>query len=166
MKKMLILPALLLMVSCSGNDEVASGTFDDGEGNEGSYSLSGDDENAEVTIKSGDGEVKFATGNKATEDLPMGVKLYPGADVQTSIKGMGDGQSGAMLVFKSEDDQEKVLAFYKDQMKSLGIDVRTEIKTGDMKMIGGEQKDGQVFNVTVTKDADGGVVTNLLIGGK
>ncbi|GAB5488124.1 MAG: hypothetical protein Pars2KO_16940 [Parasphingorhabdus sp.] len=166
MKKMLILPAVLLMVSCGGNDEVASGTFDDGEGNEGSYSLSGDDENAEVTIKSGDGEVKFTTGNKASEDLPMGVKLYPGADVQTSIKGMGDGQSGAMVVFKSDDGQEKVLDFYKDQMKSIGIDVRTEINTGDMKMIGGEQKDGQVFNVSVTKDPGGGVVTNLLIGGK
>ena len=167
MNRFLILPALALVVACGSNDEVASGTFTDDEGNEGSYSVSGDDENAEMTFKSGDGEVKFTTGNKASEDLPLGVKLYPGANVQTSIKGMGEGQSGAMVVFKSDDSQDEVLEFYKDQMKSLGIDIRTEVKTGDMQMIGGEQKDGQVFNVSVTKEpSGGGVVTNLLIGGK
>ncbi len=166
MKKLLILPAAALIASCGSNDEVASGTFTDGDGNEGSYSVSGDDENAEMTFKSEDGEVKFTTGNKASEDLPMGVKLYPGANVQTSIKGMGDGQSGAMVVFKSDDDQDKVLGFYRDQMQSLGIDVRTEVSTGDMKMIGGEQKDGKVFNVSVTKESNGGVIVNLLIGGK
>ncbi len=166
MKKLLLLPAVLFLASCGGNDEVASGTFEDSDGNEGSYSVSGDDENTEMTFKSEDGEVKFATGSKATEDLPMGVKLYPGANVQTSIKGMGDGQSGAMVVFKSDDSQAEVLDFYKDQMKSLGIDVRTEINTGDMKMIGGEQKGGEVFNVSVTKEQGGGVVANLLIGGQ
>ena len=164
MKKLLILPAILLLASCGSDDERASGTFEDGDGNEGSYSVSGDDENSEMTIKSEDGEVKFTTGNKATEDLPMGVKLYPGADVQTSIKGSGEGKSGAMVVFKSDDSQEEVLDFYKDQMKSKGIEVKSEISTGDMKMIGGQREDGQMFNVSVTKDASGGVIANLLIG--
>ena len=165
MKKFLILPAIALLASCGSDDERASGTFEDGEGNEGSYSVRGDDENSEMTIKSGDGEVKIQTGDKATDDLPMGVKLYPGADVQTSIKGMGEGKSGAMVVFKSNDSQEKVLDFYKDQMKSKGIEVKTEISTGDMKMIGGQQESGEVFNVSVTKDPGGdGVTANLLIG--
>ena len=164
MKKLLILPAILVAASCGSDDERASGTFDDGDGNEGSYSVSGDDENSEMTIKSGDGEVKFTTGNKATEDLPMGVKLYPGAEVQTSIKGSGEGKSGAMVVFKSDDSQDEVLDFYKDQMKSKGIEVKSEISTGDMKMIGGQKEDGQMFNVSVTKDASGGVIANLLIG--
>lgn len=166
MNRFLVLPVLAIVAACGSNDEVASGTFTDADGNEGSYSVSGNDENAEMTFKSDDGEVKFTTGNKASENLPMGVKLYPGADVQTSIQGMGEGQSGAMVVFKSDDSQDKVLEFYKGQMKSLGIDIQTELKTGDMQMIGGEQKDGKVFNVTVTKEQTGGVVANLLIGGK
>lgn len=165
MKKLILFPAIALLASCGGNDEVASGTFEDGDGTKGSYSVSGDDESSETVIKSEDGEVRLSTGSKATGDLPMGVKLYPGANVQTSIKSDSNGKAGAMVVFKSEDDQDDVIAFYRNQMESMGIKVQTEISTGDMKMIGGEQKDGQVLNVSVTKDGDRGVITNLLIGG-
>lgn len=166
MNKYFFLPALLLVASCGSNDEVASGTFDDGDGGKGSYSISGDEDASETVIKSGDGEVRIATGSKAVADLPMGIKLYPGAELQSSMTGMGDGKSGAMIVFKTDDDQDDVIAFYKDQMKDKGIDVRTEIKSGDMQMIGGERADGEGINVSVIKEDDGGVTTTLLVGGQ
>ncbi|WP_108809699.1 hypothetical protein [Sphingorhabdus sp. Alg231-15] len=165
MNKFLILPIMLAAMSCGSNDEVASGTFDDGEGGEGSYSISGDGDDSETVIKSGDGEVRIATGSKAVSELPMGIELYPGADIQSSMTGMGDGKSGAMIVFKSSDDQDDVIAFYKDQMKDKGIEVQTEVKAGDMQMIGGESADGEGLNISVIKDDEGGVTTTLLAGG-
>ncbi len=165
MNKFLILPVMVMAMSCGSNDEVASGTFDDGEGGKGSYSISGDGDDSETVIKSGDGEVRIATGSKAVSELPMGIELYPGADIQSSMTGMGDGKSGAMIVFKSSDDQDDVIAFYKDQMKDKGIEVQTEVKAGDMQMIGGERADGEGLNISVIKDDEGGVTTTLLAGG-
>ncbi len=165
MNKFLILPVMLMAMSCGSNDEVASGTFDDGEGGKGSYSIKGDGDDSETVIKSGDGEVRIATGSKAVSELPMGIELYPGADIQSSMTGMGDGKSGAMIVFKSSDDQDDVTAFYKDQMKDKGIEVQTEVKAGDMQMIGGERADGEGLNISVIKDDEGGVTTTLLAGG-
>ena len=159
MKKFLILPAFILAASCGGNDEVASGTFDDGEGGKGSYSVRGDGEDSETIIKSGDNEVRFSSGDKAVKDLPLGLKLYPGANVQSSMSGVGDGKSGAMIVFESSDSQDEVIDFYKDQMKSKGIEVKAEINAGDMQMIGGEG-----LNISVTKKDEGGVTATLIAG--
>lgn len=166
MNKFLIIPLTLAVAACGGNDEVASGTFDDGEGGKGSYSVRGDGDDSETVIKTGDGEVRIGTGAKATENLPMDLALYPGAEIQSSITGSGEGKSGAMIVFHSDDSQEKVVAFYKDQMKSKGIEVKAEVKAGDMQMISGARKDGEGVNVTVTKDDDGGVNASLIVGGK
>lgn len=166
MNKILILPAILLVSACGGNDEVASGTFDDGEGGKGSYSISGDDDASETVIKSNDGEIRIATGSKAVKDLPMGIELYPGAKVESSMTGMGDGKSGAMIVFSTTDDQDDVVEFYKDQMKAKGIKIATEVKAGDMQMIGGERDDGEGVNISITKDGKGGVTGTLIAGGK
>jgi len=159
MNKFLIIPLTFLAASCGGNDEVASGTFDDGEGGKASYSVSGDADDSETVIKTDKGEVRIASGDKASKDLPMGLKLYPGATVQSSMTGAGEGKSGAMVVFQSSDSQDEVIAFYKDQMKSKGIEVKAEINAGDMQMIGGEG-----LNVSVTKTGDGGVTATLIAG--
>ncbi|MEO9468856.1 hypothetical protein [Parasphingorhabdus sp.] len=165
MNKILILPAIFLVSACGGNDEVASGTFDDGEGGKGSYSISGDDDASETVIKSEDGEIRIATGSKAAKDLPMGIELYPGATVESSMTGMGDGKSGAMIVFSTTDDQDDVVEFYKDQLKAKGIKIGTEVKAGDMQMIGGERDDGEGVNISITKDGKGGVTGTLIAGG-
>ena len=110
MYKYLILPAAFMIAACgSGDDERASGSCDDGDGNQGSYSVRGDDENSETVIKSDKGEVRLATGDKALKDLPMDIKLYPGAQVQASMAGMGEGQSGAMPVFQTSDSLDHVI---------------------------------------------------------
>ena len=166
MYKHLILPATLLIAACGGgDDEIASGTFDDGEGNQGSYGVSGDDGNSETVIQSDRGEVRIASGDKAVKDLPMGIELYPGATVQTSMSGVGDGKSGAMVVLKTEDSVDEVMSFYRKQLKSKGIEVGTQIKSGDMQMIGGEWVDGEGFSVSATKSPEGGVTATIIAGG-
>jgi len=167
MYRYLILPVTFLIAACGSNDEErASGRFDDGDGNKGSYAVRGDDENSETVIKSDKGEIRIATGDKAASRLPMDIKLYPGAEVQTSMAGMGEGKSGAMLVFRTEDSVEKVMDFYRNQMKSRGIEVKTEIRSGDMQMIGGERADGEGVHISATKSPDGGVTATIIAGGK
>jgi hypothetical protein len=167
MYKYLILPATFMIAACGSNDsERASGSFDDGDGNKGSYSVRGDDENSETVIKSDKGEVRIATGDKALKDLPMDIKLYPGAEVQTSMAGMGEGKSGAMLVFQTSDSVDDVIDFYRKQMKSKDITIKTEVKSGDMQMIGGERADGEGVHISATTFPDGGVTVTIIAGGK
>lgn len=167
MYKYLILPATFLIAACGSNDdEKLAGTFDDGEGNSGSYSVRGEGENSETVIKSDKGEVRIASGDKAAKELPMDIKLYPGATVQTSMTGMGEGQSGAMLVFQTSDSVDDVMEYYRKQLKSKNIDVTTEVKSGDMQMIGGERADGEGVHISATKAPDGGVTATIVAGGK
>ena len=135
MYKYLILPVTLMIAGCGSNDsERASGTFDDGEGNKGSYSVRGDDENSET-------------------------------EVQTSMTGMGDGKSGAMVVLRTSDSVDQVIEYYRKQMKSKDISVKTEVKSGDMQMIGGERADGEGLHISATKSPDGGVTATIIAGG-
>ncbi|MEH6789389.1 hypothetical protein [Parasphingorhabdus sp.] len=169
MSKHLILTATfaITLAACGGNDsETASGTFDDGDGNAGSYSVRGNDENSETVIQSDKGEVRIATGDRALGDLPMGITLYPGAAVQSSMTGTGDGQSGAMLVFQTGDSVEDVIAFYRKQLKSKGIDVTSEVRSGDMQMIGGERANGEGVHISANASPDGGTIATVMAGGK
>ncbi|WP_417621374.1 hypothetical protein [Parasphingorhabdus sp.] len=166
MTKYLILPLILVTAACGSNDgERASGSFDDGDGGKGSYSVRGDEENSETIIKTDDAEVRIATGDKAVSDLPFGIRLYPDAEVQTSMSGMGEGKTGAMVVFKTKDSADEVIDFYRKQLKSRDIDVTTEIKSGDMQMIGGERKNGEGVHVSVTKSSGGDVTATIMAGG-
>lgn len=167
MYRYLVLPVTFLIAACGGNDEErASGRFDAGDGNEGSYSVRGDDENSETVIRSDKGDVRIATGDKAAGALPMGIKLYPGADVQTSMTGIGEGKTGAMLVFQTSDSADDVIGFYRRQMTAMGVDIKTEIRSGDMQMIGGERADGEGIHVSANKSPDGGVTATIIAGGK
>ena len=167
MTKYLILPLALFAVSCGSNDdEVASGTFDDGDGGKASYSVKGDDGDSEVTIKTDKGEVRISSGDKAKDSLPMGLKLYPGAEIQSSMTGSGEGTSGAMVTFKTDADKEKVIDFYKDQVKSKGLDVKAEVNTGAMTMISAANKDGEGgVNVSAADDGSGGTQVTVIAGG-
>ncbi|VWX56426.1 hypothetical protein [Sphingorhabdus sp. 109] len=165
MCRFLILSVTLVLAACGSNEnERAAGSFDDGDGNKGSYSIRGDEENSETVIRSGEEEVRIATGDKAANDLPFDIKLYPGADIQTSMSGMGEGKSGAMLVFRTGDSADEVIEFYRKQMEARGIAVKTEIKSGEMQMIGGERAKDEGLHVSVTKSPDGGVTGTIVAG--
>jgi len=73
----------------------------------------GDDENSEKVIKSEKGEIRIASGDRAVKDLPMGIKLHPGAQVQTSMAGMDDRKSVAMLVFHMPYSVDDVIGNYR-----------------------------------------------------
>ena len=167
MFKYLILPATVMVAACGGADnDGASGTFEDGEGNVGSYLVSGDEQNGETVIKSDQGEVRIVTGDEAVKSLPMGISLYPGAEVQPSMAGMAEGRSGAMVVLKTADSADEVIDFYRNQLKSGEIEVKTDVNAGDTRVLAGERSDGEAVHISTTKAPDGGVMVSIIAGGK
>jgi len=81
------------------------------------------------------------------------------------MTGMEDGKSGAMLVFQTSDSADDVIEYYRKQLKSKNIDIKTELRSGDMQMIGGEGVDGEGIHVSATSSPDGGVTATIIAGG-
>tara|TARA_R110000824_G_scaffold61818_2_gene164052 strand:- start:585 stop:1091 length:507 start_codon:yes stop_codon:yes gene_type:complete len=166
MYQYLILPLAFAITACGSNgDEMASGSFGDGDGNKGNYTVFGDEANSATVIKMDAGELRLATGDQAVKELPMDIKLYPGAEIQTSMSGAGEGKSGAMVVFSTTDSADEVIAFYHKELESNGIMFKTEIKSGDMRVIGGERPDGESVHISVAESPDGRVTATIIVGG-
>jgi len=157
---------MLTFAACSGGEEeVASGTFEDSEGGEGNYSVTEDDDGStNATIKSADGEVRLSTGKDAVADMPHGLKLYPGAEIQSSLTGRSDEGAGSMISFKTSASPDEVIDFYRKQMEGAGITIENEVNSAGMKMIGGKAAKGGGVNLTVIEGGDGKVTATLLAG--
>ena len=155
----------LTLSACGSSDEVASGEFDDGDGGKGEYSLNQKDGENQLTIKTDDGEVRINSGTGAGADtkLPLGLKLYPGAEVLSSMTGTGEGKSGGMVSFKTDVSRDEVMEFYKKQAQDQGIKIEAEMTMGDRKMFAGNNDGDQ--NLSVTAATDNGKTVVTVIGG-
>lgn len=154
----------LALTGCSGEREIASGTVDDGEGGTANYSVSEGDEGVNATVKTEDGEMSFRSGDGGKIALPLGIKLYPGAQVQSSASSNVDGKTGAMVVLSSSDSQDKVIDYYRQQLAAAGVKIEAEVTTGEMKMIGGKSGDGTGFNINAIPGEDGKVTVTIIAG--
>ena len=141
---------------------MAAGSFDNGYGGAGSYAPTGEEANSQTVVKANQGMVRIAMGDKAAEDLPMDIKLYPGADIQTSMAGAGERKSGAMVVFTTSDSAEDVIDFYRKELESKGIGFKKEIRSGDKRTISGERTSGEGVHVSVTKSPDGTTTATII----
>lgn len=79
--------------------------------------------------------------------LPSWVPAYPGASLQAGITGSGnDGDSageGGMVTFTTADAPSKVMSFYQDKCKELGMKVELTTATSDGGMMTAVDDDGQ-----------------------
>ncbi|WP_339689444.1 hypothetical protein [uncultured Parasphingorhabdus sp.] len=163
MHKYIVLPLSLAIAACgSGDEEMAAGPFNNGEVGKGSYSATGEEANSQAVVKADEGVVRIAMGDKAVAHLPMDIKLYPGADIQTSMAGVGERKSGAMVVFTTSDSAEDVIDFYRKELESKGIGFKKEIRSGDKLTISGERTSGEGVHVSVTKSPDGRTIATIV----
>ena len=152
------LGAIAMLTACGGSD---TEVYRDSEGNEVTVERQGDDD-SEVRIESAGGTTVINTG-KFEGKLPFGLKPYPGAEIVSSTIGTSEGQTGGMLLMTTSDDQDDVLAYYEKQAKAGGLDIKTRVESGDMKMLAGEgDKDG-AFSLQAMKQPDGTQIT-LIVG--
>jgi len=121
------------------------------------YSLSFEDaKNGKFTMKE-DGKTTLTVGGKAK--LPSWVPDYPGSDPQGAFTAAGADGEGGSFTFKTRDGSDKVVQFYQDQFKSLGMKVTSNITTQDGKSSAGmlsAQDEASKHTVTIVLGADNG----------
>src|SRR5260370_11031308 len=95
------------------------------------YTMSFEDaKNGKFTMKE-DGKTTLTVGGKAK--LPAWVPDYPGSDPQGAFSAAGADGEGGNFTFKTKDPSVKMVPYYQDQFKSLGMKGTSNITTQDGK---------------------------------
>ncbi|GGB61243.1 hypothetical protein [Blastomonas aquatica] len=156
---LIITTASLVLAACGGEKTVYSDT----EGNEVRVTREGDGDASEIEITSADGKATInVNGAGADAKLPLGLAVYPGAKVVSTMMTNSDGKSGGMVVMESSADRDTVVAWYRKAVEAKGFKIESEITTQDMRAIAGT-KDGGSFSLQVAP-ADSGSSITLIAG--
>ena len=159
-KPALAVIAPLALIGC-GSDK--SGTFDDGEGGEGSYSVEQKDGETTATVTTRDGTATMRSGADVPLELPSGFTLYPGAKVENNTSFSAGSGKGALINMTSGDSPQKMVDFYRKQAKAAGFEITMDAKMGDQIAIVGEHDDSRGFTFNASP-SDGGSTAQLMIG--
>jgi hypothetical protein len=105
---------------------VVTMTFDDAKQGKFSFRAQGDDGKT--------ASLEFGT---AADKLPSWVPPYPGAKVEGTfaVNGNGDQGNGGSFGFSTSDAPAKVMSFYQDKCKELGINIKMTTNTDKGGMI-------------------------------
>ncbi len=156
-----VLVAACFMAGC-GREESATFTTPEGKV---TVTAKQSGEEGTVKVETKQGTATFKTGPQAVNEAELGVPAYPGAQVVSSGQygETKDSRSGSasVVLLSTNDSFDKVVAFYKANMK----DIR---QTMDQS-IGGQKmavfmtgKEGNMRNVQIVASASGGP-TNIHI---
>ena len=106
--------------------KVVTMTFDDAKNGRFSFSAQGDD-----------GRTASLEVGAGADQLPSWVPAYPGAKVEGTfaMKGNGEQGNGGSFGFSTSDGADKVISFYQDNCKELGLDVKMTTHTNEGGMI-------------------------------
>lgn len=156
----MVAAATCVLAACGGEKTVYSDT----EGNEVKVTREGDGETANIEIKNADGTatVNIDSGGSDAK-LPLGLAVYPGAKVVSTMTSNADGKTGGMVVMQSSADRDAVVAWYRKAVETKGFKIESEITTQDMRSISGS-KDGGSFSLQVAPSDSGSSIT--LIAGE
>lgn len=156
---MMALGAVLILAGCGGEKTV----YSDAEGNEVKVTREGDGEASEVKITSADGSATVnINAGEGEAKLPLGLEVYPGAKVVSTMTSNSDGKSGGMVVMESSAKPDAVLEWYRKAVEAEGFKVESAITTQDMRAITGTKPDGS-FTLQVAS-AEGGSSITLIAG--
>ena len=142
--------ALALALAACGSG--TSGTFEDENGETGSYQVDRDGDETTATVKTADGTMRMRSGADVPVDLPRGFSIYPGATIISNTTFDGEQGKGALVSIESSDAAAELVDFYKGQAEKAGVDIEMEMTAGDMSMIGGRTDGGTTFSFTATRE--------------
>ncbi len=136
-------------------NKVVTLTFD--QVKNGQFKMSATDENGKATMEIG-GDAK----------LPSWVPNYPGSEAKGTfaVKGdAGDGSGeGGNFTFTTRDSASKVLEFYQDKAKELGMKVNVTSTTDQGGMIIASDEDSKRSLTIVVGGSSGDTTVNLTYG--
>jgi hypothetical protein len=155
-----VLACLVTLAGCgkSTQEKVIEKTIEEHTGSPASVQMS----EGGIDIKTGQGEVKVASGN--TVEIPAGfpkdIYVYAGAKVQTSMVMPG----GRMLTLETADPVAKVTEAYQKEMTAAGWKQEMAMDSGDSRMLS-YSKDKQHAQVTINADSDSATTTISVMAG-
>lgn len=158
----LSLSAMAVLSACGSDDSVTVETED---GDTVAYSsASSDDGSTTATITTDEGTATMRTGADAKVDLPLGFKLYPGAQVVSSTTFDQAGERGALLTFVSDASPDELIAFYRKAAEGADISIEMSLTTDNSKIIGGKGAGERTFSFSTVPGPDGKTQGQLMIG--
>lgn len=160
MRKYSILIATVALAAC-GSEPTTTVTTADGRKAEITQANPG-----EATVKTEDGTTAtFSTGAAAAKSLPLGVPVYPGANVTANISGSrADGKGGAMVTMTTADAPDKVVGFYKTEAAKRGMKTKSnEVAVGNMASFTAENDAGEKIVATATPGGQGQTQVMLVV---
>ena len=160
MRATITLASAILLAAC-GSD--TSGTFETGDGEEGSYTVNQDGGEVTAEITSDEGTTTIRSGESVEVDLPDGYSMYPGARIVSATTMSGVSNNGSMVFFESDAAPEDVVTHFRKQAEADGVKIQMEMKTGDTQILSGEGDDGRIFSITVN-DEGGTSSGSLMVG--
>jgi hypothetical protein len=160
-----ILIAAMALAACGQSEKKTTITTEDGK--TVTISANGNDaENGTATITTDDGDkVTFGSGPASGKNLPLGIPVYPGAEVKGNITGAGgDGKGGAMVIMTTSDAPDKVAAFYKAEAEKRGMTSKSsETMIGNMASFSAENDKAEKLVATITPGEGGQSQVMLVI---
>ncbi len=161
MKRTILVATTSLLLAACGSDR--SGSYETEDGETVDYSVDASSGESSIDIKSEDGDMQIRSGSNVAVDLPDGFSLYPGAEVVTnSTINRNDGQ-GSMIIFKTDDGLDDVLAFYRKQAEAAGVKIEMEMKTAQGTMLAGKGDGDLIFSINANAQ-DGGTTGQMTVG--
>jgi hypothetical protein len=169
MRSLTILTAALALSACS-NDKSTTITTEDGKEVKITADGNNTSESGTITFEGKDGEAgKITFGDEAAKQgLPLGMPVYPGAEVKGAFSGGDAKGKGGMATVITSDSAEKVIAFYKAEAIKRGMKVKSESTSttgeGTMTTFAAEGSDGGNLVITATP-GEGGKTAAMILGG-
>jgi hypothetical protein len=117
------------------------------------------------------GEVANVEIGGGAGKMPSWVPQYPGASVQGNFTAQGDNGngrgSGGIVTFESSEPPGKVMDYYEEKVKSMGMKITTTFAgTDGGMMVATDPDEKRTLQVTIGKASSGGSTIGLTYGEK
>jgi hypothetical protein len=116
------------------------------------------------------GEVANVELGAGAGKVPSWVPVYPGATAQGNFTATGqDGSNrgaGGLVSYECSDSPDKVFAFYKDKVNSMGMKIESETGDGDSGTINAKEDDDKRSLLIVIGKRGGGSSIGITYGEK
>ncbi len=134
-------------------------TFDQAKGGKFSLSAEGDD-----------GKTATMEFGASSGSLPSWVPSYPGSSPQFNITARGDTNDGSgeggNFTFTTNDTSSRVLSFYQDKAKDMGMKVNLTSTAGDAGMVVATDEDSHRSLTAIVGSDSGKTTVNVTYGAK
>jgi hypothetical protein len=139
--------------------ELESGriSFEDEKGKT-TFESSGDEDGGSLTIRGPDGSATFRSGAASADDVPSWVIRYPGAAISGAYTTTSNERQSGAVTLTTEDDFERVVQYFRDELDSEGYTVETQSFSGggqELRILQGNDADAsRKLSVTISRADD------------